>query len=97
MDDAPDPVLLHDADDGLAVRDVAAHDDEAARHVGAHDHPHAPRVIGEIEDDGALTRGEQAAHEPRADTAERSGHQRRHDSRDHIDIDVHKKDSQIAS
>ena len=81
MDDAADPVLLHDADDGLAIGDVAAHRDDAPRHVGRDDHPHAPRVVGEVEDDGALARGEQSADHPRADTAERSGHQGGHELR----------------
>src|SRR5439155_1237905 len=79
MDDAADRVVAHDADQGVAVRDVAPHARDPARDVVPRDHPRPPRVVPDVEDDGTLTRRQEPAHDPRADAAERAGHQGRHE------------------
>jgi len=81
VDDAADAVLAHDADQRVAIGDVAAHQDDARGDVVAGDHAQAPRIVAEIEGHRPLTVGEQAADDPRADAAERAGHQGRHGPR----------------
>src|SRR5439155_18159118 len=63
MDDAADRVVAHDADQGVAVRDVAAHDPDAARDVVPRDDPPPPRGVPDFKDDGTLTPRQLPAHD----------------------------------
>src|SRR6184192_3220779 len=82
-DDVASRVILVRGDiaDRVAIGDVAAHQDDARGDVVAGDHAQAPRIVAEIEGHRPLTVGEQAADDPRADAAERAGHQGRHGPR----------------
>src|SRR2546422_9476023 len=52
MDDLSDRVVADDPGDPFAIGDVAPLDGDPAGHVGAHDHPQAPRVVAQVEDNG---------------------------------------------
>jgi hypothetical protein len=79
VNDAPDSMIAHDALELRLVGDVATHQTEPLRRVGAGDHAHAPRVVAQFEHNGLLAGGQQSADHPRADAAERAGDQRCHE------------------
>jgi hypothetical protein len=78
MDDAANAVLAHDAEQRVAIGDVAAHERHPRGDFVAGDHAQPPRILAQVVGDRPLVLGQQPANHPRADAAERAGHEGRH-------------------
>jgi hypothetical protein len=78
VNDAGDPVPLHDIGDRVAIGDVASDHHHVVKPLRAHDHAETPRIVAQVVHDGPFAASEQSLHHPCADAAERAGHEERH-------------------